>query len=61
MEFAQVVGNRRSIRWFKPWKPVERTQIQRSLEAARLTSCPGNLQPWRAACPNTSFPSGFSW
>jgi nitroreductase len=48
MEFLQVVGNRRSIRWFKPWKPVERSAIQRILEAARLTSCPGNLQPWRA-------------
>jgi nitroreductase len=48
MEFLQVVGNRRSIRWFKPWKPVERGAIQRILEAARLTSCPGNLQPWRA-------------
>jgi nitroreductase len=48
MEFLRVVGNRRSIRWFKPWKPVERASVQRMLEAARLTSCPGNLQPWRA-------------
>ena len=26
MEFKRVVGSRRSIRWFKPWKPVEREQ-----------------------------------
>jgi nitroreductase len=48
MEFMRVVGGRRSIRWFKPWQPVERRKIQRILEAARLTGSPGNLQPWRA-------------
>lgn len=48
MEFLEVVGRRRSIRWFRPWQPVERRSIQRILEVARLTTCPGNLQPWRA-------------
>ncbi len=48
MEFTNVVGSRRSIRWFRPWKPVEAEKIQRILESARLTGCPGNLQPWRA-------------
>ena len=48
MEFLNVVGSRRSIRWFRPWQAVESTKIQRILEAARLTGCPGNLQPWRA-------------
>jgi nitroreductase len=48
VEFTQVVGSRRSIRWFKPWEPVEPEKVQRILEAARLTGCPGNLQPWRA-------------
>jgi len=48
MEFNRVVGGRRSVRWFKPWKPVEPARIQRILEAARLTGSPGNLQPWRA-------------
>lgn len=48
MEFTQVVGNRRSIRWFKSWEPVPRNKIQRILEVARWTTCPGNLQPWRA-------------
>jgi nitroreductase len=48
MDFLQVVGLRRSIRIFRPWQQVERHKIQRILEVARLTTCPGNLQPWRA-------------
>jgi len=48
MEFNRLVGTRRSIRYFKTWKPVERDKIQRILETARWTTCPGNLQPWRA-------------
>lgn len=43
-----VVGSRRSIRWFEPDIPVEPAKIQRILEAARMTGCPGNVQPWRA-------------
>jgi len=48
VDFLRVVGDRRSIRWFRPWQPVEREKVQRILEVARLTTCPGNLQPWRA-------------
>lgn len=48
MEFLEAVGSRRSIRWFKTWEKVPRDSIQRILEVARLTTCPGNLQPWRA-------------
>ena len=48
MEFLEVVGSRRSIRWFKTWEKVPRDKIQRILEDVRLTTCPGNLQPWRA-------------
>ena len=48
MEFLEAVGTRRSIRWFKTWEKVPRDSIQRILEVARLTTCPGNLQPWRA-------------
>ncbi|MBO0690884.1 MAG: nitroreductase family protein [Candidatus Dormibacteraeota bacterium] len=48
MQFLQVVGDRRTIRWFKTWEPVPRAKVQRILEVARLTTCPGNLQPWRA-------------
>ena len=48
MDFLEVVGTRRSIRWFRPWQQVEQDKLQRILETARLTSCPGNMQPWRA-------------
>ncbi len=33
MEFKQVMGNRRSIRYFEPDKPVEKEKIQYMLEA----------------------------
>jgi nitroreductase len=48
VEFLDVVGSRRSIRWFKRWRAVEPEKVQRVLEAARMCGCPGNLQPWRA-------------
>lgn len=48
MEFLKVVGDRRSIRWFRPWEPVDPASVQRILETARWCGCPGNLQPWRA-------------
>ena len=38
MEFAQVIGNRRSVRYFETARPVERRKIQTVLEAARLCS-----------------------
>jgi len=49
MDFLRVCGSRRSIRIFDRKKPVGRAAIQRILEVVRVaTSCPGNLQPWRA-------------
>jgi nitroreductase len=36
MDFKQVVGNRRSIRYYQPWRPVEREKVQTILEAGRL-------------------------
>lgn len=48
MSLVEAVGNRRSIRWFKTWEPVPQDKVQRILEIVRLTTCPGNLQPWRA-------------
>jgi len=48
MDFLQVVGLRRSIRIFRSWQQVEREKIQRILEVVRHTTCPGNIQPWRA-------------
>lgn len=36
MDFKRVVGTRRSIRYYQPWRPVERVKIQTILEAGRL-------------------------
>ncbi len=48
-DFYRVCGLRRSIRWYRTWKPVEREKIQRILEVVRVaTSSPGNAQPWKA-------------
>ena len=41
MEFKEVVGRRRSIRFFDPKKPVEREKIQTILETARLEDSAG--------------------
>jgi nitroreductase len=38
VEFKKVVGDRRSIRYYLPYRPVEREKIQTMLEAARLSS-----------------------
>lgn len=38
MEFKEVIGNRRSIRYYQPYRPVEREKVQIVLEAARLSS-----------------------
>ena len=42
MEFKEVIGRRRSIRYFVPYRPVEPEKIQTILEAARLASCAVN-------------------
>lgn len=38
MDFKTVVGNRRTTRFYYPWRPVAREKIQIILEAARLAS-----------------------
>jgi nitroreductase len=48
VEFKEVVGRRRSIRFFDPDKPVERDKIQVILETARLASCAVNAHWLRA-------------
>lgn len=48
MELREVIGRRRSIRFVKPYKPVEPEKIQRMLEAARLASHWGNVQSLKA-------------
>ena len=42
MDIFETIGNRRSIRFFKPWKDVEDWKIQMMLQAARYASCQGN-------------------
>jgi nitroreductase len=48
MELREVIGNRRSIRYLDPKRPVELEKIQRMLEAARLASHFGNNNAVRA-------------
>ena len=48
MELRRAIGNRRSIRFLLPHKPVEPEKIQRMLEAARIASHWGNVQSLRA-------------
>lgn len=48
MELKEVIGRRRSIRFLRPYKPVERAKIQKMLEAARLASFWGNVQALKA-------------
>lgn len=48
MQFKQVIGRRRTIRFYLPFRPVERSKIQKMLEAARRSSCVGNVNSARA-------------
>jgi len=48
MELKEAIGRRRSIRFLKPYRPVEREKIQKMLEAARLASFWGNVQALKA-------------
>jgi nitroreductase len=48
MELKEVIGWRRSIRFYLPFRPVEREKVQKMLEAARRASCVGNVNNPRA-------------
>lgn len=48
MELRETIGRRRSIRFLRPYRPVEPEKIQRMLEAARIASHWGNVQSLRA-------------
>ena len=52
MEFKRVVGTRRSNRFLKPWKPVERAKIQAIFEAANRASRSVNADYPRALVVN---------
>ncbi|MEX2489003.1 MAG: nitroreductase family protein [Pseudomonadales bacterium] len=47
MELREALGRRRSIRFIKPYKPVEPEKIQVMFEAARIASHWGNVQSLR--------------
>lgn len=48
MELKEVIGNRRTVRYYLPFKPVEREKIEKMLEAARRASCVGNVNNTKA-------------
>jgi nitroreductase len=48
MQFKEVLGRRRTIRYFLPFRAVERSKVQKMLEAARRASCVGNVNSARA-------------
>jgi nitroreductase len=48
MELKEVIGRRRSIRFYLPHRPLEREKVQKMLEAARRASCVGNVNNARA-------------
>lgn len=52
MEFKEVLGIRRSIRFFDQERPVEREKIQKILEAMRVASCAVNAHWLRAVVVN---------
>lgn len=47
-DFFEVLGNRRSIRYFKPWKDVEPEKLEAVLQAARIASHMGNANAVQA-------------
>ena len=52
MELKEVLGIRRSIRYFDTDRPVEREKIQKILEAMRIASCAVNAHWLRAIVVN---------
>ena len=46
-KFLELVQRRQSVRNYDPLRPVERSRIERCLEAARLAPSACNSQPWR--------------
>ena len=46
MDFTELVKRRCSVRQYDPGRPVKREDIERCLEAARLSPSACNSQPW---------------
>jgi nitroreductase len=47
-DFFDVIGSRRSVRYFKPWRPVEPEKVETILQAARIASHMGNVNAVQA-------------
>ena len=54
MEVMQVLGNRRSIRYYLPHRPVEREKIQKMLEAGRRWRT--SFSRWSTVSPSSQTP-----
>ncbi len=52
MELKELLGIRRSIRYFDPDRPVEREKVQKILEAMRIASCAVNAHWLRGVVIN---------
>jgi nitroreductase len=52
VDYMELIGKRRSIRFFDPERPVERKKIQKILEAMRIASCAVNAHWLRAVVVN---------
>lgn len=61
MELREVIGNRRSIRYIDPERPVEIEKIQAMLEAARIASHFGNASACQALVVHRETASEEQW
>ncbi|MBE0608438.1 MAG: nitroreductase family protein [Dehalococcoidia bacterium] len=57
MELKEVIGRRRTIRFFPPHRPVERDKVQRLFEVARRASCAGNVMNARRSASGGNTPT----
>ncbi len=48
MELKEVIGRRRTIRYYLPFIPVEREKVEKMLVAAQRASCVGNVNNTKA-------------
>jgi nitroreductase len=47
MDFTRVISGRESIRSYDPTKPVDKSVLEKILEAGRIAPSAANRQPWR--------------
>ncbi len=47
MDFARVIAGRESIRSYDPTRPLDKTILEKILDAGRIAPSAANRQPWR--------------